>query len=144
MDACLFRLGRSNDQVRVRKNGTRASSSSVTTQKEMSVPAPSINIYRHRFHFHPQLCTFVLLFLHRSLTLSLPTLSLVKRMASNDNNGKCKLEEEAETSAARKRLWLSDYDGGDDVSSDSQHEDTNEEVSLEESSMNQVNTSEDK
>jgi hypothetical protein len=65
-------------------------------------------------------------------------------MASNDNNGKCKLEEEAETSAARKRLWLSDYDGGDDVSFDSQHEDTNEEVSLEESSMNQVNTSEDK
>jgi hypothetical protein len=37
------------------------------------------------------------------ITLSLLTLSLLKRMASNDNNGKRKLEE-AETSAARKRL----------------------------------------
>jgi hypothetical protein len=38
------------------------------------------------------------------MTLSLLTLSLVKRMASNDNNGKRRLEEEAKTSAVRKRL----------------------------------------
>jgi hypothetical protein len=31
-------------------------------------------------------------------------------MASNDNNGKCQLEEEAESSTVRKRLWLSDND----------------------------------
>jgi hypothetical protein len=73
-------------------------------------------------------------------------------MASNDNNSKRKLEEEAKTSMARKRLRLSDDAGGDDDSSDSQHEDMEEEndeetdevVSLEESSMNQVDTSEDK
>jgi hypothetical protein len=72
-------------------------------------------------------------------------------MASNDNSGKRKLEE-AETSAVRKRLWLSDNDSGDDDSSDSQHEDTEEEddeeteeeVSSEESLMNQVDTYEDK
>jgi hypothetical protein len=33
------------------------------------------------------------------------TLSLLQRMASNDNN-KRKLEEEAESSTVRKRLWL--------------------------------------
>jgi hypothetical protein len=71
-------------------------------------------------------------------------------MASNDNNGKPKLEEEAETSTARKRLRISDDDGGDDDSSDSQHEDTEEEdeetkeeVTSEKSLMNQVDTSKD-
>jgi hypothetical protein len=53
--------------------------------------------------------------------------------------------EEIETSTTRKSLRLSDNDGGDDDSSDSQHEDTKEEeVSSEESTMNQVDTSEDK
>jgi hypothetical protein len=42
--------------------------------------------------------------LERSITLSLSKLSLLLRMASNDNNGKCKLEEEAESSMMRKRL----------------------------------------
>jgi hypothetical protein len=72
-------------------------------------------------------------------------------MASNDNNGNRGLEEEVETSAVRKRLRLSDNDGGDDNSSDLQHEDTveedeemEEEVSSEVSSMNQIDTSEDK
>jgi hypothetical protein len=35
-------------------------------------------------------------------------------MASNDNNGKHMLEEVVDTSAVRKRLQLSDDDGGDD------------------------------
>jgi hypothetical protein len=48
------------------------------------------------------------------------------------------LEEEAESSMARKRLWLSD---DDDDSSDSSKE---EEVSSEETSMNQLDTSEEK
>jgi hypothetical protein len=39
-------------------------------------------------------------------------------MTSNDNNGKRKLEE-AETLAARKRLWLFDDDGSNDDSLDS-------------------------
>jgi hypothetical protein len=72
-------------------------------------------------------------------------------MAPNDNNGKRKWEEEAETSAVRKRLRLSDDDGCDDDSFESQHEDMEEEdeemgeeVCSEESSMNQVDTSEDK
>jgi hypothetical protein len=70
----------------------------------------------------------------RIYTLSLSKLSLLLRMASNDNNDKHKLEEEAESSTERKRLWLSD-----DNCSDSP-----EEVSLEESSMNQLDTSEEK
>jgi hypothetical protein len=45
------------------------------------------------------------------------TLSLVKRMASSDNNDKHELEE-AETSAVRKRLQLSNDDGSDNDSSD--------------------------
>jgi hypothetical protein len=53
------------------------------------------------------------------ITVSLPTLSLIKRIASNDNNGKHKLEEETETLAARKRLRLSNNDGGDGDSSNS-------------------------
>jgi hypothetical protein len=55
------------------------------------------------------------------ITLSLSRLSLLQRMAFN-NNGKHKLEEEAKSSMARKRLWLSDNDGGDDNSSDSSEE----------------------
>jgi hypothetical protein len=70
MHASFFHLGRSNDQACVRKNGTSASSSSVITQQQSTVPAPSIDIYRCRFHFRPQLCTFELLFLHRSLSPS--------------------------------------------------------------------------
>jgi hypothetical protein len=130
------------------------------------VPALLINIYRCRFDFCPQLYTFHLFFLDRPqiadmsttfsliqpITLSLTTLSVIKRMASNDNNGKRKMEEEAETSVVRERLWLSIDNGGNDDSSDSQDEEmeeeeeeteTEEEVSSEESSMNQVDTSED-
>jgi hypothetical protein len=61
-------------------------------------------------------------------------------MASNDNS-KHKLEDEAESSMMRKRLQLSD---DDDDSSDLSKEMEEEEVSLEESSMNQVDTSEKK
>jgi 23S rRNA maturation-related 3'-5' exoribonuclease YhaM len=56
-------------------------------------------------------------------------------MTSNDND-KLKMEEEAETSTVSKRLWHTD----DDDSSDSPEE----EVSSEETSMNQLDTSEDK
>jgi hypothetical protein len=71
--------------------------------------------------------------------------SLLQRMASNDD-GKRKMEEEAESSTARKRLRLSDNDGGDNDSSDSLEEETEEEeeVSLEEMSMNELDTSEEK
>ena len=86
---------------------------------------------------------------HRSLSLiqpiilSLSKLSLLQRMASNDN-GKHKLEEEAESSMVRKRLRLSDDNVGDHNSSDSSEEETEEEVSLEEMLMNQLDTSEEK
>jgi hypothetical protein len=82
----------------------------------------------------------------QSITLS-P--SLLQRMASN-NNGKCKLEDEAESPTARKRLRPSDDDDGDDDSSNSLEEETEEpkeeveEVSSEEMSMNQLDTSEEK
>jgi hypothetical protein len=71
------------------------------------------------------------------ITLSLSKHSLLQRMASNDNNDKCKLEEEAESTAVRKRLQLSDDDVGDDDSSDSleeeeEDEEMEEEVSSEE------------
>jgi hypothetical protein len=87
-----------------------------------------------------------LLSLVQLITLSLSKLSLLQRMTSNDNNGKRKLEEEAESSTARKRLWLSDDDTGDDDSSDSLEEmEVEEEVSSEETSMNdQLNTFEEK
>jgi hypothetical protein len=83
------------------------------------------------------------------ITLSLSKLSLLQRMASNDNNGKHRLEEEAESSTVRKRLRLSDDDAGDDDSSDSpgeemEEEEMKEEVSLEETLMNQLNTSKEK
>jgi hypothetical protein len=69
-------------------------------------------------------------------------LSLLQRMASNDdNNDKCKIEEEAESSMTRKRLQPSYDDNGGDDSSDSPEE---EEVSSEETLMNQLNTSEEK
>jgi hypothetical protein len=64
-------------------------------------------------------------------------------MASNDN-GKCKLEEEVESLTVRKRLRLSDDDSGDDDSSDSLEVEMEEVVSSETSSMNQLNTSEEK
>jgi hypothetical protein len=78
------------------------------------------------------------------ITLSLSKLSLLQRMSSNDNNGKCKLEEEVESSTARKKLRLSDDDVDDDDSSDSPDEETEEEVSSEETSMNQLNISKEK
>jgi hypothetical protein len=59
------------------------------------------------------------------ITLSL---SLLQRMACN-NDGKHKMEEEAESSTVTKWLQLSDDDGGDDSSSDSS--DSPEEVSSE-------------
>jgi hypothetical protein len=87
------------------------------------------------------------------ITLSLSKLSLLQRMGSNDND-KRKLEDEAEFSMASKRLQLFDDNGGDDDSSDSSSEETEneeegeeetlEEVSSEGSSMNQLDTSEEK
>jgi hypothetical protein len=80
------------------------------------------------------------------ITLSL---SLLQRMACN-NDGNHMLLEEAESLTARKRLWASNDDGGDDDSSDSPEEETkeepeaDEEVSLEETFTNQLNTSEEK
>jgi hypothetical protein len=133
MDTSLFHLGRHNDRGACAKNGTGASSSSMPMHQQSLVPALLINIYRCRFDFCPQLYTFHLFFLHRPqiadmsttfsliqpITLSLTTLSVIKRMASNDNNGKRKMEEEDETSVVRKRLWLSNDNGGNDDSSDS-------------------------
>jgi hypothetical protein len=82
-----------------------------------------------------------------SINLSLSKLSLLQRMAFNDN-GKRKLEEEAESLTSRKRLHLSNNDSDDDDSSDSLEEDTmkeeeEEKVSLEESSM-KLDTSKEK
>jgi hypothetical protein len=83
-----------------------------------------------------------LLSLIHPITLSLFELSLLQRMASNDN-GKRKLEEEVESSTVRKRMWLSDDNSGDDDSSDSLEEETEEEeVSSKESSM-KLDTSEE-
>jgi hypothetical protein len=67
-------------------------------------------------------------------------------MASYDSIDKRKLEEEVESSTARKRLRLSDDNGDDDDSSDSPEEEegTEDEVSMEKSSMSQLNTSEEK
>jgi hypothetical protein len=88
-----------------------------------------------------------LLSLVQPITLSLSKLCLLQRIASNDN-GKCKLEEEAESSIMRKRLWLSDDDTSGDDSSDSPKEEAEEEmeeeVSSEETSMNQLDTSKEK
>jgi hypothetical protein len=83
----------------------------------------------------------------QSINLSLSKLSLLQRMAFNDN-GKRKLEEEAESLTSRKRLHLSDNDSDDDDSSDSSEEETTKEeeeekVSLEESSM-KLDTSKEK
>jgi hypothetical protein len=61
-------------------------------------------------------------------------------MASISNNEKCKVEEEAESSAVRKRLQLSN----DDSSESPEVEMEEEEVSLDESSMNQLDSLEDK
>jgi hypothetical protein len=79
------------------------------------------------------------------ITLSL---SLIQRMASNDDD-KHKIEEDAESLTARKWLWLSDDDDGDDDSSDSSEEEVEEmveeeEVSSKKTSMNQLDTSKDK
>jgi hypothetical protein len=61
-------------------------------------------------------------------------------MASNDND-KHKLEEEVESLMVRKMMWLSNDDDGDYDSSDSPKE---EEVSSEETLMNQLDISEEK
>jgi hypothetical protein len=77
-------------------------------------------------------------------SLPLSKLPLLQRMASNDN-GKRKMEEKSPM--ARKRLWHTDDDGSDTDSSDSPEEgpkEEEEEVSLEETSMNQLDTSEEK
>jgi hypothetical protein len=63
-------------------------------------------------------------------------------MASNDN-GNYKLLEEAESSTARKRLWLSNDDVSNDDAGDSPEEEM-EEVSSEETSMKHLDTSEEK
>jgi hypothetical protein len=78
------------------------------------------------------------------ITLSLSKLSILQRMASNDNNDKRKLEEKVESSTARKRFCLFDDDDGDDDFSDSSKEETEEEVSSKESLMNQLDTSKEK
>jgi hypothetical protein len=94
----------------------------------------------------PERCSLSLV---QPISLSLSKLSLLQRIASNDN-GKCKLEEEVESSMTRKRLRLSDDDTSDDDSSDSpeeemeEEEETEEEVSSEEMSMSQLNTSKEK
>jgi hypothetical protein len=49
-------------EARVRNNGTDASSSFVPTHQHTPARAPSLNIYRCRFEFHPQLSTFAFLF----------------------------------------------------------------------------------
>jgi hypothetical protein len=76
------------------------------------------------------------------ITLAFSKLSLLQRMASNRED-KRKLEEEAESSMERKRLWLSADDSGDDDSFDSPEEEIEEEVSSEVSSM-KLDTSEEK
>jgi hypothetical protein len=85
-------------------------------------------------------------------SLPLSKLSLLQRMASN-NNEKCKMEEEAESSMVRKRLWRTDDDGCDDDSFDLSEEELPKEepeeeetevVSSEETSMNQLDTSKEK
>jgi hypothetical protein len=89
----------------------------------------------------------------RSLSLiQLITLSLSK--LSSPNNDKHKLEEEAKSSMARKRLWLFNDDSSDDDSFDSpeeeteeeeeEDEETEEEVSSDESLMSQIDTYEEK
>jgi hypothetical protein len=81
-------------------------------------------------------------------TLSLSKLPLLHRMTSNDN-GKHKIEEEAESSmASKKRLWHNN-DGGDDDSSDSPEEEPKEEEEREEEvssevSLMKLDTSEEK
>jgi hypothetical protein len=62
-------------------------------------------------------------------------------MASNDND-KHKLEEEAKSLMVRKRLRLSDNDGGNEDSSDLPEE--TEEVPSKQSLMNQLDTFEEK
>jgi hypothetical protein len=86
------------------------------------------------------------------INLSRSKLSLLQKMASNDND-KRKLEE-AESSTVRKRLQVSNNDGGDDDSSYSPEEETEEEVeeeeemelevTLKELSMNHLDTSKEK
>jgi hypothetical protein len=96
--------------------------------------------------------TMALLFV-QPITLSL---SLLQRMASNDH-GVCKTDEEAESTTARKRLRLSVNVSGDDDTSNSsdlleeepeeeeeEEEEEEKEVSLEEISMNQLDTSKEK
>jgi hypothetical protein len=116
MDACLFHLGRSNDQARVRKkwnhrlfvlcDHAEIDTGPYSINKYIQAPVPLSSPTLHFCSPIPPL-----------IALSLPTLALVKRMSSNDNNSKRKLEE-AETLAARKRLRLSDDDVSDDDSSD--------------------------
>jgi hypothetical protein len=84
----------------------------------------------------PKCCSLSLIQL---ITFSLSKLSLLQRMASNDN-GKRKLKEEVESSTVRKRLRLSDEGASDDDSSDSSVDETEEE----EMPMNQLDTSEEK
>jgi hypothetical protein len=100
-------------------------------------PVPTVNLKRHtplsRCLFEYAIDSSYKVLEHRSLslvqliTLFLSKLSHLQRMASNDNNDKCKLEEEAESSTVMKRLQLSDDDAGDDDSSDSPEEETKEE-----------------
>jgi hypothetical protein len=91
----------------------------------------------------PEHCSHSLV---QPITLSLSKLFLLQKMASTDN-GKRKLEEEVESSPARKRLQLSDDEANDDGSCRSLEEETEEmeeEVSSEEMSMKQLDTAEEK
>jgi hypothetical protein len=83
-------------------------------------------------------------------SLPLSKLSFLQRMVSNDND-KHKMEEEVESSMARKHLWHTDDDGSNNDSSNSPEEEPEEEeetkeeeVSSEETSMNQLDSSEEK
>jgi hypothetical protein len=60
------------------------------------------------------------------------------------SNNKRKVEEEVESLATKKRLWLCDNTDYDDSSGELEEETEDDEVSSEESSMNQLDTSEDK
>jgi hypothetical protein len=83
-------------------------------------------------------------------SLPVSKIPLLQRMASNDND-KHKMEEEVESSTARKRLWHTNDNGRDDDSSNSlekelpeEETEEEEEVSFQKTSMNQYFTSEEK
>jgi hypothetical protein len=73
----------------------------------------------------------------KPITLSLSKLPLLYRMASN-NSGKRKMEEAESSTAARKCLWHTDADGGDDDSFDSPEEEPPQEEPEEEETKEEL------